>query len=73
MSARLKDGWQVCPKCGGRKGGCWDCQKTGVRILCPICANASNQLFSIKAEKIIKCELCAATFGYDGKVLSISE
>lgn len=59
MSMRLKNGYQVCPRCGGK--GCYRCHKAGYLLLCPACANSEPELFS-KIDHHFKCLGCGIEF-----------
>jgi hypothetical protein len=62
---RLKDGFQVCDRCGG--GGCYWCQRQGWRAQCPRCANTEPSLLVKKDEGIV-CLACESTFEKDGNL-----
>jgi hypothetical protein len=63
---RLKDGFQVCPRCGG--GGCYWCRKQGWMAQCPRCGNSEPELLT-KNDDEISCQACNATFEKTGELL----
>jgi uncharacterized Zn finger protein (UPF0148 family) len=64
---RLKDGYQVCPSCGG--SGCYWCRKTGGRARCPRCGNEEPELLSRLADGSLSCSICGTVFENDGHVV----
>jgi len=63
---KLKDGYQVCPSCGG--SGCYWCRHTGGRVRCPICGNEEPELLSRLAGGDLSCLSCESVFENDGRV-----
>jgi len=63
---RLKDGHQICPRCGGQ--GCYRCHRQGFLVQCPVCANSELELIT-KNEDRFKCGACDAVFTKAGDVI----
>lgn len=63
MSMMLRPGQQVCPRCGGQ--GCWSCDRTGLRTMCPQCSNSENTLITRSGDEF-KCLACGYQFMKNG-------
>lgn len=65
---RLKDGYQICPRCGGK--GCYRCHRKGYLVSCPVCANSELELFT-KDGNEFHCLACDARFDKSGTINSL--
>lgn len=67
----LKNGVQVCNRCGGQ--GCYHCQRTGIIVMCPACGCRENdQLGKIDGDTY-HCSLCGTDFSRSGKIVKFKE
>lgn len=67
MTVRLKNGYQVCPRCGGK--GCYRCHRKGYLLMCPACANSELELFS-QNDNDFKCAVCGIEFHKSGALVT---
>jgi hypothetical protein len=68
---RLKDGFQVCQKCGGI--GCYWCRRCGWQGQCPTCCNSEPELLEKDEEGELTCGACGTVFDKGGQVVKIAE
>lgn len=63
----LKDGLQVCNRCGGE--GCYQCQRSGVIVVCPGCACREPEYLHKIDGDTFHCDVCSTDFSRSGKVV----
>ena len=68
---RLKDGFQVCPKCGGQ--GCYWCRRTGYMTQCPQCMNIEHELTKKVTDSTYQCQVCDTEFDRAGRPIPAPE
>ena len=67
-----KPGQHVCDRCGGLKGGCWHCQRTGLVTTCPQCSNQDPGHLH-RNDDDIHCSVCGGHFSRSGELLHLDE
>ena len=62
----LKNGQQNCPKCAGK--GCYSCNRLGIIVLCPGCANQDmDHIVKVDGGTYL-CGICQAAFTRSGVI-----